>query len=98
MVRLAPQSPVAWAYRGEAKLLLGDRKSGKKDLRMACHIAPDYSFAGLKLFDEQIADANASPDGTGKKELARARKTLMTLYQHARADLVKARLGEWFAL
>ncbi|HMF18546.1 MAG TPA: tetratricopeptide repeat protein, partial [Gemmataceae bacterium] len=98
MVRLAPQSPIAWAYRGEAKLLLGDRKSGKKDLRMACHIAPDYSFAGLKLFDEELADAQAAPEGAGTKELARARRTLMTLYQHVRDDLVKTRLVQWFAL
>jgi tetratricopeptide (TPR) repeat protein len=64
MVRLAPEDPMALAYRAEAKAKLQDRDGAKADFRKAYELAPAYAFAGMTLFDmlrsdEQLADASA---------------------------------------
>lgn len=85
MVRLNPQSPVPWGYRGEAKLFLGDRDGAKEDLQKAIDVGPDYAFAGMLLFDEQLAAG----------EMKEAKQTLKTLQQHVGGDYVTARRVQW---
>jgi tetratricopeptide (TPR) repeat protein len=72
LVDLRPDSPVALAMRGEAKLQTGDREGGKGDLREAQKVAPGYSFAGMLLFDAYLQD----------EEFALARGTLAVLQEH----------------
>ncbi len=72
LVDLRPDSPVALAMRGEAKLQLGDRDGGKADLREAQKSAPGYSFAGMLLFDAHLQD----------EEFNNARTALALLQEH----------------
>ena len=81
LVRLRPDSPMAVARLGEAKLQNGDREGGKADLRQAQQLAPDYPFPGMLLFDEYMAD----------DELAAAGATLAILQEHVADDFVMAR-------
>lgn len=69
---LRPDSPVALAMRGEAKLQTGEREGGKADLREAQRIAPGYSFAGMLLFDAYLNDEEFGP----------ARAVLAQLQEH----------------
>ncbi len=72
LVDLRPDSPVALAMRGEAKLRTGDREGGKADLREAQKNAPGYSFAGMLLFDAYLED----------EEFSNARSALAVLQEH----------------
>ncbi|HEY9668234.1 MAG TPA: tetratricopeptide repeat protein, partial [Coleofasciculaceae cyanobacterium] len=81
MVQLAPSDAIAWGYRGEAKLRMGDRTAAKADFRHAIELKPDYGFAGLSLFDEQLED----------NELNEAAQTLALMRTHAGSEFVKAR-------
>jgi tetratricopeptide (TPR) repeat protein len=81
MVQLAPSDAIAWGYRGDAKLRTGDRAGAKADFRRAIELKPDYSFAGLCLFDEQLAD----------NELDEAAQTLELLRTHVGGEFVLAR-------
>jgi tetratricopeptide (TPR) repeat protein len=72
LVDLRPDSPVALAMRGEAKLQTGDREGGKADLREAQKVAPGYSFAGMLLFDAYLQD----------EEYGNARSALAVLQEH----------------
>lgn len=72
LVELRPDSPVALAMRGEAKLQTGDREGGKADLREAQKVAPGYSFAGMLLFDAFLQD----------EEFNSARTALALLQEH----------------
>jgi cellulose synthase operon protein C len=81
MVQLAPSDAVAWGYRGEAKLRTGDRTGAKADFHHAIELKPDYGFAGLYLFDEQLAD----------NELDDASQTLTLLRSHIASEFVTAR-------
>lgn len=72
LVDLRPDSPVALAMRGEAKLQNDDREGGKADLREAQKNAPGYSFAGMLLFDAYLQD----------EEFANARSVLAMLQEH----------------
>ncbi len=72
LAELRPDSPVALAMRGEAKLRNEDREGGKSDLRKAQKIAPDYSFAGMLLFDAYLED----------EEFDNARMVLAVLQEH----------------
>jgi len=72
LVDLRPDSPVALAMRGEAKIQTGDREGGKEDLREAQKVAPGYSFAGMLLFDAYLQD----------EEFNHARNTLALLQEH----------------
>jgi tetratricopeptide (TPR) repeat protein len=87
MVRLAPHLPVPWAFQGEAKLLLGNRRGGKRDLRKARDIDPGYAFASLRLFDEEMAD----------DDIKLARATIKVIQREVRDDFGKARVVQWFA-
>ena len=72
LVDLRPDSPVALAMRGEAKLQTDDREGGKADLREAQQVAPGYSFAGMLLFDAYLYD----------EEFSNARSALAVLQEH----------------
>lgn len=72
LVDLRPDSPVALAMRGEAKLQNDDREGGKADLREAQKNAPGYSFAGMLLFDAYVQD----------EEFNSARSVLAVLQEH----------------
>ncbi|VTS06451.1 tetratricopeptide repeat protein [Tuwongella immobilis] len=81
LVRLRPESPMALAMRGEARMQTGDRENGKADLRQAQQIAPGYPFPGMLLFDAYFADGDTSG----------ARTTLAILQEHMGGPLVLAR-------
>jgi tetratricopeptide (TPR) repeat protein len=51
MVRNDPDDPVAWAYRGEARLKAEERGAARDDFRRAVELAPRYNFAAVLLFD-----------------------------------------------
>ncbi len=84
MVRLRPDSPVALALRGEARLQTGDRDNGKEDLHQAVLLAPSYPFAGMLLFDTCLAD----------HELETARMVLVRLQEHVGGPFVLARQAQ----
>ncbi len=81
MVRLSPDDPTALAYRGEAKLKVGDRAGAKLDLAGAFELAPTYAFAGMTLFDLQRED----------EELAAAARSLEALQASIGGAYVVAR-------
>ena len=81
LVELRPDNPVALTRRGEAQMLVGERESGKADLRQAQQMAPDYPLPGMLLFDEYMAD----------DELDAAGATLAILQEHVADDFVIAR-------
>lgn len=72
LVRLGPNDPSAFAYRGEARGNLGDRRGSKQDFRRAFEIDSAYAFAGINLFDHQMTDG----------ELEDAGRTLAKLEEH----------------
>lgn len=72
LVELRPDSPIALAMRGEAKLQTGDREGGKEDLRDAQHLEPGYSYPGMLLFDAHLQD----------EEYQQARAALAVLEEH----------------
>ncbi len=80
-VLIAPSDAIAWGYRGDAKLRTDDRAGAKADFRRAIELKPDYSFVGLCLFDEQLAD----------NELDEAAQTLELLRTHVAGEFVLAR-------
>ncbi len=84
MVRLAPDDPVAFGYRGEARKALGDRSGAKADFAKAFDLDPRFDAAGLHLVAEQL-DAN---------EIAAADRTLARVRENADGPLVKLRAVE----
>jgi tetratricopeptide (TPR) repeat protein len=81
MVRLAPNNPVSFGYRGEARQRVGDRAGAKQDYQKAIELDPAYGFAGLALFDEQMQD----------NELDAAAQTLDLLRRQDHDAFVRAR-------
>jgi tetratricopeptide (TPR) repeat protein len=81
LTRLAPQEAYGFGLLGEAKLRAGDRSGAKAAFQRAIELAPEYAFAGMSLFDEQIED----------NELDEAARTLEVLLQHANGEWVLAR-------
>jgi cellulose synthase operon protein C len=84
MVRLAPDDPVAYGYRGEARKALGDRPGAKADFAKAFDLDPRFDAAGLHLVAEQL-DAN---------EIDAAGRTLARVRENADGPLVKLRAVE----
>ncbi|QVL32228.1 tetratricopeptide repeat protein [Telmatocola sphagniphila] len=72
LVEMRPDSPVALAMRGEAKLQVGDKEGAHEDLREAQQLAPAYSYAGMLLFDSLIQE----------EEYEAARPVLAVLQEH----------------
>ncbi len=81
MVRLSPDDPVAYGYRGEARKALGDRAAAKGDFAKAFDLDPSFDAAGLHLVAEQL-EAN---------EIEAAHRTLLRLQEHADGPLLKLR-------
>ena len=81
LVRLGPNDPAAFGYRGEAKLFGGDRRGAKADFQKAFELDPNYAFAGLHLIDELLAD----------DELDSATATLARLQEHIGGPYVRLR-------
>jgi tetratricopeptide (TPR) repeat protein len=91
LVRLAPGRALGYGYRGEGRDRCGDRAGAKEDFRRAFELAPTYNFAGMNLFDMQLADG----------ELDAAAATLAALkageddaYVRAREAMLAARRGD----
>ena len=81
LVRLAPQEPSSYIYRGRAKQLFGDHRGAKADFQKALEIDPTQLFAGIYLFDEHISTND---------DVAAAR-TLAQLQEHADGPLLLTR-------
>src|SRR5439155_5764868 len=81
MVRRWPNSIVALGYRADARCHTAARIGAKADLRRAMELAPDYEFAGVRLFDLCMED--------GEHEAAR--KALDVLRKHCPGDAASAR-------
>lgn len=72
MVRLSPDGPLGFGYRGEARLKLHDTAGAKRDFERAIELAPSYRFAAMSLFDLELADQRL--DAAGRMiELLRSR-------------------------
>lgn len=56
LVRLGPGRAMSYGYRGEGRHRAGDRAGAKDDFRKAFETDPSYGFAGMFLFDMQLAD------------------------------------------
>jgi tetratricopeptide (TPR) repeat protein len=67
--------------RGEAQMQLGERETGKADLREALQMAPDYAFPGMLLFDEYFAD----------EQFDQAEAVLSIMQEHIADEFVAAR-------
>jgi tetratricopeptide (TPR) repeat protein len=81
MVRLSPDDPLAYGYRGEARRIVGDRRGAKADFERAFELDPAFDAAGLHLINEQLeAD-----------EVEAAARTLGRLQEHATGPLVRLR-------
>lgn len=81
LVRLSPDDPVAYGYRGEARKALGDRTGAKEDFAKAFDLDPRFDAAGLHLIAEQLeAD-----------EIDAANRTLQRIQEHSDGPLFKLR-------
>lgn len=76
MVRVAPQMPVGWGLRGDARLRAGQRDEARADFARALEIAPDYTFAAMSLFDLHLEDGD--PDA--------AERVLQSTLPHLRPE------------
>ena len=81
LVRLGPNDPSAFGYRGEARAAAGDRRGAKADFRRAFELDPAYAFAGISLFDGLMADG----------ELEEAERVLAKLEEHVGGPHVQLR-------
>jgi tetratricopeptide (TPR) repeat protein len=81
LVRLGPNDPSAFGYRGEARAAAGDRRGAKADFRRAFELDPTWAFAGISLFDSQLAD----------NELGEAERTLEILEKNVGGPHVQLR-------
>jgi len=72
LVRLAPNDPSAFGYRGEARATVGDRRGAKIDFRKAFELDQTYAFAGISLFDALLVD----------EEIEEAERVLARLEEH----------------
>lgn len=84
LVRISPNFVISLGYLGEARLRNGDRAGAKEAFQRAFALSPDYDFAGVGLFDLQLADS----------EYEAAATTLNGLRQHVGGALVTLRAIE----
>ncbi len=80
-VKLEPQNPFAYVYRGEARRGVGDRRGALADFARAFEIDPAFEVAGMNLITEQLA--------TG--DTAGAARSLAILREHTDGPLVRLR-------
>ncbi len=85
LVRLEPNDSMSWGYRGEAYLKASEQAKAKLDFCHAYKLNPGYAFAGMNLFDLELAD----------KDWDSAGKTLEVLKEHAGGEYVDAREVQW---
>lgn len=88
LVRLAPRNPIGLAYRGEARLRLGDRDGGGADLEAALALNPEYGLPAYLLIDRHLDEKNT----------AAARAVLDRFKKSVYDDLVRAREVRLLAL
>ncbi|CAN5396834.1 hypothetical protein BH11PLA2_BH11PLA2_18380 [soil metagenome] len=81
MVKLAPDDPLAYGYRGEARRILGDRPGAKADFQKAFELDPAFDAAGIHLIAEQLH----------AHEVDAASHTLSRLQEHSSGPMVKLR-------
>jgi tetratricopeptide (TPR) repeat protein len=84
MVQLAPDDPVSFGYRGEARRAMGDRTGAKSDFARAFDLDPRFDAAGLHLIAEQLH----------AQEIEAAAKTLARVRENTDGPLVKLRAVE----
>lgn len=80
-VRLEPENPIAFVYRGEARRGASDRRGALADFQKAFELDPAFEAAGLNLIAEQL----------GAGDIAGAARTLTTLQEHADGPMVRLR-------
>lgn len=80
-VKLEPQNPIAYVYRGEARRGVGDRKGARADFARGFELDPACEPAGVDLISEQLA-AN---------DVAGATETLTALREHSDGPMVRLR-------
>ena len=80
-VKLEPENPVAYVYRGEARRNLADRRGALADFHKAFDLDPAFDAAGLNLISEQLAAGDT----------AGAARTLAALREHADGPVVQLR-------
>ncbi|MBX9624652.1 MAG: hypothetical protein K2X82_12665, partial [Gemmataceae bacterium] len=80
-VKLEPQNPIAYVYRGEARRGVGDRKGARDDFARGFELDPGCEPAGLDLIAERLAAG----------DVAGATETLSTLREHADSPMVRLR-------
>jgi len=88
LARVAPDDAVALAYLGEARLKSYDRKGAKAAFRRAHELRPDYSFAGMNLFDLELGD----------EAWNEAAQVLEVLKAQVGGEFVDAREVQWAAV
>ena len=80
-VKLEPQNPIAYVYRGEAKRGVGDRKGARADFDKGFELDPGCEPAGLELIAEQLAAG----------DVAGATATLSALRENTDSPVVRLR-------
>lgn len=81
LVRISPNDPSAFGFRGEARGANGDRRGAKADFRKAFEMDPNYVFAGISLFDILIDN----------DDLDEADQVLAQLEEHSTSQHVRFR-------
>lgn len=80
-VRLEPDNPLAYLYRGEARRSVGDRRGALADFAKAFELDAEYEPAGLNLVTEQLA----------ADDLSGAALTLSRLREHSDSPQIRLR-------
>ena len=80
-VKLEPQNPVAYVYRGEARRSLADHRGAQADFAKAFELDPTFEAAGMNLIAEQLAIG----------DIAGAARALNALREHSDGPLVLLR-------
>ncbi len=91
LVRLAPNDPSAFGYRGEARATVGDRRGAKIDFRKAFELDPAYAFAGISLFDALLIDEETDE---AERVLARLEEHVGGSHVHLRSVRLKCHRGD----
>jgi tetratricopeptide (TPR) repeat protein len=79
MVKLAPLDPIPLGYLGELKAKTGDKKGAQAAFQRAFTLDPDYTVAGVKLFEMQVIARQLTEAGETLQVLCRRGQTHQTL-------------------
>src|SRR5262249_52463091 len=94
MAALAPLEAVPLGYLGDLKLKLGDQKGAKAAFQRAFSLDPNYDYAGLQLFHQQLTDQELDEAAQTLALLERKGKTAQTLSCAVQLSVAHANLGE----